>query len=186
MQHSYEIAVHRAGALSDEEEHVVALALRVGVVVVGGGRDPSEAGAAVERSLRSVAPRLRPERGDSEVLRGVAKGKAPAVGLGRCTAAGARAVAEGWLHEVGGAAFELDAGMRAAGPEADNIGYVPIVDVRVAALGLCLARGRAVAAVSQFKAAVGAVGRPDGRVRVEDGVEACVVAARVVRGAHAA
>ena len=37
-------------------------------------------------------------------------------------------------------------------------------------------------AISQFKAAVGAVGRPDGRVRVEDGVEACVVAARVVRG----
>ena len=72
--------------------------------------------------------------------------------------------------------------MRAAGSEADNIGYVPIVDVRVAALGLRLARGRAIAAVAQFKAAVGAVCRPDGRVRVEDGVEACVVAARVVRG----
>ena len=51
MQYSYEVAVHRAGALGDEEEHIVALALRVCVVVVGGGRDPPEAGAAVERSL---------------------------------------------------------------------------------------------------------------------------------------
>jgi hypothetical protein len=32
--------------------------------------------------------------------------------------------------------------MRAAGPEADDVGYVPIVDVRVAALGLCLAEAK--------------------------------------------
>ena len=86
MQYSYEIAVHRAGALGDEEEHIVALALRVCVVVVGGGRNPPEAGAAVERSLRSVASLLRPERGDGEVLRGVAEGEAPAVGLRRSAA----------------------------------------------------------------------------------------------------
>ena len=54
VQDSYEIAVHRAGALGDEEEHIVALALRVCVVVVAGGRDPPEAGAAVE--LRSSGP----------------------------------------------------------------------------------------------------------------------------------
>ena len=42
--------MHRAGVLGDEEEHVIALALRVGVVVLGGGRDPPKAGAGVRRS----------------------------------------------------------------------------------------------------------------------------------------
>ena len=45
---SHEITVHRSGVLGDEEEHVVALALRVGVAVLGAGGDPPEAGAAVE------------------------------------------------------------------------------------------------------------------------------------------
>ena len=82
------------------------------------------------------------------MLRGVAEGEAPAVGLRCCTAAGARAVAEGRLHEVGGAALELDAGMRAAGAEADDVGHVPVVDVCVSALGLHLTRGRVIAAVA--------------------------------------
>ena len=71
-----------------------------------------------------MASLLRPKRGDGEVLRGIAEGEAPAVGLRCCTAAGARAVAEGRLHEVGGAALELDAGMRAAGTEAEDVGHV--------------------------------------------------------------
>ena len=81
MQYSYEVAVHRAGALGDEEEHVVALALRVCVVVVGGGGDPPEAGAAVEWPLGGVAVLLGSERVDDEVLGGFSEGEASAVGL---------------------------------------------------------------------------------------------------------
>ena len=51
--------MHRAGVLGDEEEYVVALALRVGVVVLVGGCDPSETRAAVERSLWLEAVLLR-------------------------------------------------------------------------------------------------------------------------------
>ena len=43
--------MHRAGVLGDEEEYVVALALRVGVVMLVGGCDPSATRAAVERFL---------------------------------------------------------------------------------------------------------------------------------------
>ena len=91
---------------------MVSLALRVGVVVLGGGCDPPEAGAAVERPLGGVAVLLGSERVDDEVLGGVAEGEASAVSLRCCPAASARAVAEGRPREVWRAALELDACVR--------------------------------------------------------------------------
>ena len=122
---------------------MVALALRVSIVVLSGGGDPPEAGAAVEWPLGGVAVLLGSERVDDEVLGGVAEGEASAVGLRWCPASGARAVAEGRPHEVGGAALELDAGVRPAGAEADDVRHVSVIDVRVAAFGLRLTYLRA-------------------------------------------
>ena len=75
------------------------------------------------------------------------------------------------------AALELDTCVRPAGAKADDVGYVSVIDVRVAAFGLRLACRCAVSAVAELEATVGAVDCLDGRVRVEDSVEACVVAA---------